>query len=216
MSLLTLESELGQKLLNSRLIAVLVIDRVEDAVPIAESLLEGGVDVMELTLRTPVAMEALIRIREAVPEMTAGLGTILDRDQVDAAIEAGAAFGVSPAVNPLVLDHARVCGLPFGPGVMTPSDVDTALVKHDCHFMKFFPATSSGGLDHLKNIAAPYAHLGVKFIPLGGINLGNLAEWLDSDLVGAVGGSWLAPRDVIAEGSWGEIRERAKEARGRL
>ncbi len=212
MSLLTLQSELGQQLQRSKLIAVLVIDREEDAVPVAESLLAGGVGIMELTLRTPAAIGALKRIRKEVPEMTAGIGTILTRSQVDEVVDADATFGVSPAVNPEILQYAKERGLPFGPGVVTPTDIDVALINHDCHFLKFFPAGSSGGLPHLKNIAAPYVHLGLKFIPLGGVNLDNMSDYLKSDLVGAIGGSWLAPRDVIASGEWKTIEHNAREA----
>ncbi len=216
MSLLTLDSELGQKLQQSRLIAVLVIDEVKHAVPLAEALLAGGVDMMELTLRTDAAIPALKEIREHVPEMTAGIGTILTCDQVDDVVEANAHFGVSPGVNGDVLAYAKDKGLPFGPGVMTPTDIDIACVQHGCHFLKFFPATSSGGLAHLKNIAAPYAHQGLKFIPLGGVNLDNMDMWLDSDLVGAIGGSWLAPRDRIAAEDWSTIEANAREAREKL
>ncbi len=210
-----LDSPLGKHILDRKLIAVLVIDRVEDAVPVAESLLAGGVDIMELTLRTESAIDALVAIREKVPDMTAGVGTILTKNQADLARAAGAAFGVAPAVNREVTQHALDLGLPFAPGVMTPTDIDQA-VDLGCRLLKFFPAESSGGLAHLKNIAAPYLHLGVHFIPLGGIKLDNMLDYLRSDLIAAVGGSWLAPRDVIAEGDWKRIEENAREARERL
>lgn len=210
-----LESELGQRLLSRKLIAVLVIDRAEDAVPLARALLAGGVDLMELTLRTDAALEALREIRREVPEMVAGVGTILTKKQADEAWAAGAAFGVAPAMNREVAQHAMDLGLPFGPGVMTPTDIDQG-VALGCRLLKFFPAESSGGLPHLRNIAAPYAHLGVKFIPLGGINLDNLADYLVSDLIGAVGGSWLAPRKLIADRNWAQIQANAREARERV
>ena len=207
-----LESELGQRLFSRKLIAVLVIDRIEDAVPVARALLAGGVDIMELTLRTDAALGALREIRREVPEMIAGVGTILTRKQADEAWAAGANFGVAPAMNRDVAQHAMDLGLPFGPGIMTPTDIDQA-VELGCRLLKFFPAESSGGLAHLANIAAPYAHLGVKFIPLGGINIDNLGDYLASDLIGAVGGSWLAPRPLIASGDWGQIEANAREAR---
>ena len=209
---LTPESEIGQSLTQSKLLAVLVIDDVSAAVSLAESLLAGGVNAMELTLRTPVAIEAARKIRESVPEMTVGIGTVLQADQVDAAVEAGAHFAVSPGVNPQVIRHAASKSLPFGPGIMTPTDIDTA-VREGCRLLKFFPSESSGGLPHLKNIAAPYLHLGLKFIPLGGITVHNLATYLENDLIAAVGGSWLAPRDVIAAGDWKQIESNAREAR---
>jgi len=211
MSLLTLESELGKKLEESKLIAVLVIDDENDAIPLARALLAGGVNIMELTLRTPAAIGALKNIRREVPEMTAGIGTILTNEQVNEVVAAGAHFGVSPAVNVDVLRYAKNAGLPFGPGIMTPTDIDMA-IGEGCHLLKFFPAGSSGGLAHLKNIAAPYRHLGLGFIPLGGINPGNVKEYIDNDLITAVGGSWLAPRELINQKNWEQIEKNAREA----
>lgn len=206
------ESTIGEAIKAARLIAVLVIDDLEDAVPVAEALLRGGVTAMELTLRTPVAFDAAAAVRAACPEMRLGIGTILSPDQVVPALASGAEFGVSPGVNPEVIRKAADAGLPFGPGVMTPTDIDVS-VREGCRLLKFFPAGTAGGLDHLKNIAAPFAHLGLRFIPLGGINAGNLREWLDSDLIAAVGGSWLAPRDLIRGKDWAKIERNAREAR---
>lgn len=211
MSLLTLESELGKNLQESKLIAVLVIDDENHAVPVAKALFAGGVNIMELTLRTPAAIGALKKIRNEVPEMTAGIGTILTTDQVDEVVAAGAHFGVSPAVNIKILRYAKNAGLPFGPGIMTPTDIDQA-IGEGCHLLKFFPAESSGGLAHLKNIAAPYQHLGLGFIPLGGVNTGNLKQYIDNELITAVGGSWLAPRDLINDKNWEQIKKNARDA----
>lgn len=193
-------------------IAVLVIDHLEHAVPVAKALMDGGVSVMELTLRTPVALDALREIRQHVPEMIAGIGTILDVSQVDAVRAAGAAFGVAPGCNPRVIHRAREVGLPFAPGVITPTDVELAL-ELGCRELKFFPAETSGGLPYLDSMAAPFTHLGTRFIPLGGINRDNLASYIASPTVLAVGGSWLAPRGVIAKGVWQQIRESAQDAR---
>lgn len=212
MNTLVPDAGIGKVVARERLLAVLVIDRVDDAVPVAEALLAGGVRAMELTLRTPAALDAARSIATALPEMTVGIGTILNEVQVDQAIDGGAAFGVSPGTNPSLLRYAAEKGLPFGPGVMTPSDVDSA-IREGARLLKFFPATSSGGLPHLGNIAAPFAHLGIGFIPLGGVGPGNLAEWLSSPLVAAVGGSWLAPRKTIADGDWKTIETNAREAR---
>lgn len=195
------------------MIAVLVVNDEEEGLRVAESLLRGGVDVMELTLRTPAAIGALKAIQKEFPEMTSGIGTILRKDQVDEVVDANADFGVSPGVNPGVMDYAKQKGLPFGPGIMTPTDIDIALVEHDCHLLKFFPAESSGGLAHLKNISAPYLHLGIKFIPLGGVSPKNLRSYLDSDLIAAVGGSWIAPRDMIRNQDWSGIVANAREAK---
>lgn len=193
------------------IIAVLVIDDAADAVPLAEALLAGGVGAMELTLRTPAALDALRRIREKVPEMAAGVGTVLTQEQVREVKAAGAQFAVAPGVNRRVLDEAVKQDLPFAPGIATPSDIEAAL-EFNCRVMKFFPAVPAGGLDYLKSMAAPYLHLGLQFIPLGGLNEENLSEWISSPLVCAVGGSWIAPRDLIREKNWKEITRRAANA----
>ncbi len=193
-------------------LAVLMVDDAADAVPLAEALLAGGINAMELTLRTDVAMEALAAIRQSVPEMLVGVGTILTPDQVQQVVTAGAAFGVSPGVNPQIVQTAREIGLPFAPGIATPSDIETALAL-GCRHLKFFPAELSGGLPYLRSIAAPYHHLGLKYIPLGGVNTNNLAEYLSDPLIAAVGGSWLAPREVVANKDWEKIENTAREAR---
>ena len=192
-------------------IAVLMIDRVDDAVPVAEALLRGGVDAMELTLRTEAALPALELITGSVPEMLAGIGTIIKKEQVNQAKDSGAAFGVSPGTNIDIIKAAQDAGLPFAPGIMTPSDIERAL-PFGCEILKFFPAGSSGGIKHLKNIAAPYAHLGLKYVPLGGINQGNMKDYLKEDIIAAVGGSWIASRDLIDSGQWDQITSNASSA----
>lgn len=192
-------------------IAVLQIDNAQDAVPLAEALLEGGISAMELTLRTPAALDALHAIHTRVPSMTAGVGTVLTRQQVRDVKKLGAHFGVSPGVNRSVLSEAVERELPFAPGIATPSDIEAAL-EFDCRIMKFFPAEHLGGLTYLQSIAAPYQHLGVQFIPLGGVNEKNLRSYLESPLICAVGGSWIAPREVIQNRNWAEIRQRAETA----
>ncbi|MEM9280277.1 MAG: bifunctional 4-hydroxy-2-oxoglutarate aldolase/2-dehydro-3-deoxy-phosphogluconate aldolase [Verrucomicrobiota bacterium] len=211
MSLLTLDSEPGRAIAKARLISVLMMEDIEAALPLAESLLNGGIRVMELTLRTPAALEAATLIASKFPEMTVGIGTVINLEQTDAALAAGAAFGVSPGTNPNLIRHATRIGLPFGPGIMTPTDIDVA-IREGCLIQKYFPAESSGGLKHLKNIAAPFAHLGARFIPLGGVTLRNAIEYLESDLVVAVGGSWIAPQGLIQEKDWDQIEANAREA----
>jgi 2-dehydro-3-deoxyphosphogluconate aldolase/(4S)-4-hydroxy-2-oxoglutarate aldolase len=206
------DDPIARRLSAAGVLAVLVIDRVEDAVPVAEALLAGGVDAMELTLRTGAAVPSLAEISAATPEMLVGIGTILTPGQVSEVVDAGAAFGVAPGTNSEVIEAACAGGLPFAPGVMTPSDIERAL-PYGCEVLKFFPAGSSGGLKHLQNIAAPYAHLGLKYIPLGGVTVENMADYLEGDMVAAVGGSWLAPREIIASGNWTEITARAEAAR---
>ena len=207
----SLETKIGREIRASGLIAVLVIDRKKSAVPLARALVDGGVCMMELTLRTSEAIDALVRIRAEVPEMTAGVGTILTTEQLDRVIDADAAFGVSPGLNPRVISHAVDRGFPFAPGVCTPTDIERG-VELGCRVLKYFPAETSGGLKHLESMGAPYAHLGLTYIPLGGVNTGNLAQYLNSPMICAVGGSWLAPRALIEAEKWDEIRGNAREA----
>jgi 2-dehydro-3-deoxyphosphogluconate aldolase / (4S)-4-hydroxy-2-oxoglutarate aldolase len=192
-------------------IAVLMIDRVEDAVPLARALLAGGVTAIELTLRTPSALDSLRRIHEEVPEMVTGVGTILTPKQANEALEAGASFGVAPGMNPRVVAEAHRIGLPFAPGVCTPTDIELA-VEAGCKLLKFFPSEPSGGLPYLRTISAPFMHLGVQFIPLGGVGPANAAQYLKEPSVLALGGSWLAPKDLIAKGDWAAITQLAREA----
>lgn len=204
-------AELAAQLGDLGVIAVLVIDQVEDAVPVAEALAAGGVRAIELTLRTPVALDCIVRIRAAVPEMIVGVGTILTPQQVCEVAEAGAAFGVAPGMNPLTLKEARRIDLPFAPGVCTPTDIELA-VQSRCSLLKFFPCEPSGGLSYLRSIAAPFEHLGVRFIPLGGIDPSNARAYLRESLIQAVGGSWLAPRPLIRRRAWQEITANASAA----
>ena len=199
------------RLYRSGIIAVLMIDDADDAVPVARALLEGGVDCMELTLRTPAAMRALARIRAEVPAMTAGVGTILTPEQARDVADAKASFGVSPGVNPRVIAEARLSGLPFAPGICTPSDIETAL-EQGCKLLKFFPSEPCGGLPYLKAIAAPYAHLGLRYIPLGGVDINNAEHYLSEPMIQAIGGSWLAPREVIQRKDWAAITANAAQA----
>lgn len=205
-------SEMLDQIESGGVVSVLIIEEVEHAVPLAQALLAGGVNAMELTLRTDAAVEGLRQIREQVPEMLAGIGTVLNEDQIDEIVAAGAQFAVSPGLNPRVVRKAQAAGLPFAPGVMTPSDIEAA-IELGCRELKFFPAEPSGGLTTLNSIRAPYAHLGVRFIPLGGVNARNMESWLQNDGVFAVGGSWLTPKDAVQSGDWNEVTRRAAEAR---
>ena len=197
---------------KSGVIAVLVIDDEAHARPLAEALLAGRVDVMELTLRTDAALGALKTIRKEVPDMLAGIGTILTPEQVEQVVEADGAFGVAPGCNPRVVRRAQELGLPFGPGIATASDIEAA-VELGCRQLKFFPAEPTGGMKYLKSVMAPYAHLGLKYVPLGGLNAENMVDYLSHPAVPAVGGSWIAKRDLIQKADWTAITERAAEAR---
>jgi len=190
---------------------VLVIERPGHAVRLARALLAGGVTAMELTLRTPAALDCLRAVSAEVPEMLAGAGTIIDPRQVAEVISAGGQFGVAPGTNPSVILEAAQAGLPFAPGVMTPSDIDTA-VRLGCRDLKFFPAVPSGGLPMLAALKAPYDHLHIRYIPLGGITAENLPEWLADPAVPAVGGSWLARKELIAAEAWEQITRLAAAA----
>jgi 2-dehydro-3-deoxyphosphogluconate aldolase / (4S)-4-hydroxy-2-oxoglutarate aldolase len=205
------EPELSRRISDCGIVAVLILDQVEDAVPVARSLVKGGVTAIELTLRTPVALEALKAVRAEVPDMIAGVGTILTPDQLRLAKKSGAQFGFAPGTNPKVLAAAREASLSFAPGVATPSDIEAAL-EHKCELLKFFPAEPCGGLSYLNTMAAPYLHLGIKFMPLGGINPANMASYLADPNIAAIGGSWLAPRDLIKAGAWGKIIDLARQA----
>ena len=193
-----------------KLVAVLTIDKAEHAVPVARALAEGGITAIELTLRTDAGLESIKNIREQLPDIYVGAGTVLTPEQVRQAADAGACFGVAPGTNPRVIKAAADIGLTFGPGVFTPSDIEIAL-ENGCRMLKYFPAASCG-MAHLKSMSAPYKHLGIKFIPLGGVNLGNLKEMLSDPLIAAVGGSWLAKPDMISNLKLDEIRANALAA----
>jgi 2-dehydro-3-deoxyphosphogluconate aldolase/(4S)-4-hydroxy-2-oxoglutarate aldolase len=200
-----------QRIERCGVVAVLVIDHLRDATSVARALLAGGIGAMELTLRTPVALDALRAIRDEFPDMLAGVGTILTTEQVDQVAAAGAAFGVAPGTNPSVIRAAQNAGLPFAPGIVTPSDVEIAL-ELGCRELKFFPSEPSGGVPYLKSLAAPYLHLGVRFVPLGGVNAENAGTYLAEPSILAVGGSWLAPRQLIQQQDWSSITANAQQA----
>jgi 2-dehydro-3-deoxyphosphogluconate aldolase/(4S)-4-hydroxy-2-oxoglutarate aldolase len=204
--------ELETKLQKSRVVAVLVIDNVSDAVPLAKNLLDGGIDIMELTLRTPAALESLKEIKTHVPEMTAGIGTILTPEQVAQTVAAGAVFGVAPGFNPRIVAEAQKVGLPFAPGVCTASEIEGA-VEMGCKILKFFPAETSGGMKMLNTLSAPFAHLGLKYIPLGGLSLENIETYLKNPSIIAVGGSWIAMREDIQNNRWDRIKANAMATR---
>jgi 2-dehydro-3-deoxyphosphogluconate aldolase/(4S)-4-hydroxy-2-oxoglutarate aldolase len=197
--------------LKQRLLCITSLDRAEDAAPLAEALLAGGLSVMEITFRTVAAADAIARIRQSVPQMAIGAGTLLSADNVKRAVDAGAQFGVSPGLNETVLQMARELRLPFYPGILTPTEVDRALNLGWKH-LKFFPAEPAGGAAMLKALAAPFAHTGVKFIPTGSINAVKLPDYLAIPQVAAVGGSWMAERKLVAEKQWAKITALTAEA----
>lgn len=197
---------------NSRVVAGFSVDNVEDAIPIAKALLGGGINVIELTLRTDCALAAVERIAEVVPEIILGVGTILTPEQAIQIKEAGAHFGVSPGMNPNVIKKAEEINLPFAPGIATPSELEAAITL-GCRFVKFFPAEASGGIKYLKSISAPYKHLGVQYFPLGGLNTENMNQYLDLENVIAIGGSWIVDSAFVGARDWTGLTKRAAEVR---
>ena len=205
--------EILEKLENKGIIAVLEIEKESDAIPIAQSLLEGGVSAIELALRTPASEPSISLIAEKVPEMMIGIGTIIESGQASRVKRCpGVCFGVSPGINPAIVKEAISCDLPFAPGIATPSELELAL-SLGCRVVKYFPAEGMGGLSFLKSMDAPYKHLGVRYIPLGGITPNNLADYAKLTQVVAIGGSWIASKELIKSANWSEITKGARAAK---
>lgn len=198
-------------LLTHPLIPVVVIEEADHAVPLGKALLKGGISVVEVTFRTDAAAEAIYHLRQQLPELLVGAGTVVTRQQATDAIQAGSQFGLAPGTDPATIGKFDKAGIPFIPGVMTPSDIQTA-VAAGCQYLKFFPASAAGGPPMLKAMAAPYHSLGVRFCPTGGVKTTNMAEYLTLPEVFAVGGTWIATPADIAEGAWGKISEKAQAA----
>ena len=200
-----------KKIEANRIIPIIALENVEDAVPLCQALKEGGLEVAEITFRTAGAREIIKTVAREFPEFVLGAGTVTTVEEVDAAAHSGAQFAVSPGLNPKVLQRAREIKLPFFPGVCTPTDIETAL-DLDCTLLKFFPAGVMGGLKTIKALYGPYAHRGVRFIPTGGVNVENMAEYLAHPAVAAVGGSWIVDKSLLAQGNWTEVARLTREA----
>ena len=201
-------SELRQQLATSRAIATVTVQNVEDAKPLAEALLAGGIIAVEITMRTPVALKVMKIIADNYSEMIVMAGTVITPIQVRQVQDAGATCAVAPGMNERVLQAALETKLPFAPGIATPSEIEQAL-EFDCDILKLFPAEPMGGLKYLKSMQAPYAHLDLQFIPLGGLTAENAEDYLQEDIILAVGGSWIANASAINSGDWVGITERA-------
>lgn len=197
--------------LKHRIVCVAVVDRADDAVPLTEALLAGGLNCIEVTFRTVSAAESISRIRKALPDAVVGAGTLLTADNVKAAVDAGAQFGVSPGLSEAVSRAAQENKLPLFPGVITPSEVMRAMELGWKH-LKFFPAETFGGVNALKALAGPFGHTGVKFVPTGGITAATLGNYLAIPQVAAVGGSWMAEKKLIAEKNWKQVTALTAEA----
>lgn len=190
---------------------VIAIEDATHAVALADALAEGGLPVAEVTFRTKAAADVMARMTQERPDFLVGAGTVLDLDSLAAARHSGAKFGLAPGFDPAIVDEALASGWAFAPGIMTPSEVSAAM-RRGVKLMKFFPAGTIGGPAALDGISAPFAHLGLRFIPTGGVTEGNLGEWLKLKSVVAVGGTWIARTDDIREGRWADITRKAKAA----
>ncbi len=198
-----------EKISKIGIVPVVKIDREKDAVPLAQALCNGGLPCAEVTFRTDAAAEAIKAMTESFPQMCVGAGTVLNAAQVDAAIQAGAQFIVSPGLNPNTVKYCISKNIPVTPGVSSPSEIEQA-IELGLDVVKFFPAEQSGGLAKIKAMAAPYVNM--KFMPTGGISAKNLTTYLDFNKIIACGGSWMVPGDLINAGEWDKIEELTREA----
>jgi 2-dehydro-3-deoxyphosphogluconate aldolase/(4S)-4-hydroxy-2-oxoglutarate aldolase len=167
--------------------------------------------VVEITFRTAAAAEVIRKISHERPKLLVGAGTVLTAANLEAAKASGAAFAVAPGLNPQVVKQAQQLGLPFLPGIATPTDIEAALAL-GCKLLKFFPAEALGGVGMIQALSAPYKHAGVRFVPTGGVNTANLENYLKLDTVAAVGGTWIAKKEDLAAGNWDDVRNRCKAA----
>lgn len=202
-----------EKLRKIGIVPVVKIDRVEDAVPLAKALCAGGLPCAEVTFRTDAAAGAIKAMTESFPQMCVGAGTVLNASQVDAAVDAGAQFIVSPGLNPKTVKYCMERNVPITPGTSSPSDIEQA-IELGLDVVKFFPAEQSGGLEKIKAMAAPYVNM--KFMPTGGISAKNLTSYLDFNKIIACGGSWMVPGDLINAGEWDKIEKLTREAVGTM
>ena len=202
--------ELLSHLEKRGVVAGFSVEKIKHAVPLAKALLAGGIDIIELTLRTPIGLNAVKLIANEVPEMVVGVGTILTPETAVAVKKVGAHFGVAPGMNPRVVKAAREAGLPFAPGICTPSDLEAA-IELGCRFVKFFPAEAAGGVTYLKSMAAPYNHLGIRYFPLGGVNSENMLDYLAEDNVPTVGGTWIVAKNLVQNEDWAGITAAAQK-----
>ena len=201
--------EPGEVFAQGPVVPVMVIKDLDRAVGLARALVAGGIRVLEITLRTPVAVEAIREIARAVPEAVVGAGTVTSVEELAAVSEAGAVFAISPGLTPELLEAANQGDIALIPGIATVSELMTGLQRGYDHF-KFFPAEAAGGISMLKAIAGPFPQ--VVFCPTGGIGLGNYREYLALGNVACVGGSWVAPAEAVAQGDWGRISQLARDA----
>jgi len=202
-----------ETLASACIIPVVVIEDAAKAVDAANALLEGGIDVMEITFRTAAAEASIRNVRENCPGMTVGAGTVITLEQCKTAVEAGAQFIVSPGFRAEVVEWCVKNDIAIVPGCVTPTEIMMAM-EYGLNVLKFFPADVYGGLKGMKGLSAPFG--GIKFVPTGGVNTENIAEYAAAPFVFAVGGSWVCPRNAIAAGDFKKITELCLEARQRF
>ena len=200
---------LEERFYDYAVVPVVVLNDADDAVPLADALIKGGLPCAEVTFRTDAAEESIRRICESFPDMLVGAGTVLTTEQVERAHKAGAKFIVSPGFDPEIIECCISIGLPVLPGCITPSEIAQAVTR-GLKVVKFFPAEQSGGVAMIKAMAAPYSM--VKFMPTGGISTKNLADYLSCDKILCCGGSWMVKEDLIKSGSFDKITDMTKEA----
>ena len=193
------------------IVPVIVIEKAEQAVPLAKALVRGGLSVLEVTFRTEAAAGAIAAIRREVPEAVVGAGTLLTPQMVKDAKTAGAVFGVAPGFDPVVMAAARAEGLPMCPGIATASELSQAL-SAGCEIVKFFPAEAAGGVKMIKNLLGAFRFTGIRFMPTGGVNPSNVADYLAVPEVVCCGGTWIVPKDALAAGDWAAIEKLAADA----
>jgi 2-dehydro-3-deoxyphosphogluconate aldolase / (4S)-4-hydroxy-2-oxoglutarate aldolase len=193
------------------IVPVVIIEHVDKALPLADALLAGGLPIVEITFRTAVAAEVIRILSRERPQLLVGAGTVLTPANLEAAKASGAAFGVSPGLNPQIVTQARQLGLPFIPGIATPSEIEIGL-SLGCKLLKFFPAEALGGVAMIDALWGPFKHTGLRFMPSGGVTLANLDSYLRTASVAAAGGTWIAKPEDLAGGNWSGIRERAQFA----
>ena len=203
-------SEILEKIKEIGIVPVIVLEDAKDALPLAEALMEGGLPCAEVTFRTAAAEDSIRAISQAYPEMLVGAGTVLTTEQVDRAVAAGAKFIVSPGFNPRIVQYCQEKGVPITPGCSSPTDIEQAL-EHGLKVVKFFPAEQLGSLAMIKALAGPYVD--VSFMPTGGINAGNVKDYLAYNRILACGGSWMVKGDLIKAGDFQRITELVKEAK---
>jgi 2-dehydro-3-deoxyphosphogluconate aldolase/(4S)-4-hydroxy-2-oxoglutarate aldolase len=204
------QQEIRDRLGEMGVVSILVIENVEDALRVGEALSNAALSAMEITFRTEAAAEGIDKLVREFPEALVGAGTVLTVENLAAARDAGAQFVVTPGLNPTVVEKALEIGMPIYPGVMTPSDIEKGL-SLGLEVLKYFPAGNAGGVPMLKALSGPYRHTGVQFIPTGGINGGNVIEYLSLPVVLACGGTWIAKSDLIKAKDWAGIERVARE-----